>query len=67
MLAPHLAADIVPGDGNAFAGCHDAITATGSGLESRAKEEGTSSPDTEIRDVLRLVDAIAGAGQQVPR
>lgn len=66
LLAAELAADFVPGDGNALAACHDAILATADQLLDRSKHHGTTSPDVDVRDLLRLVNAIAWAGQQAP-
>lgn len=66
LLAAQLAVEFVPGDGNALAECHDAIVATGGALLDRSKREGSSWLDADIRDVLRLANAIAWASQQTP-
>lgn len=66
LLAAQLAVEFVPGDGNALAACHDAILATGAALLDRSKRAGSTPPDTDIGDVLRLANAIAWASQQAP-
>jgi AcrR family transcriptional regulator len=66
LLAAQLAVEFVPGDGNVLAACHDAILATGAALLDRAQQQGSTSPGTDIRDVLRLANAIAWASQQAP-
>jgi AcrR family transcriptional regulator len=66
LLAAQLAVEFVPGDGNALAGCHDAILATGAALLDRSKRKGSTASGTDIRDVLRLVNGIAWASQQAP-
>jgi AcrR family transcriptional regulator len=66
LLAAQLAVEFVPGDGNALAACHDAIVATAGELLDRSKSSGTTPPTVDARDLLRLVNAIAWASQQVP-
>ena len=66
LLAAQLAVDFVPGDGNALAACHDAILTTGEDLLARSKLHGTTPPDVDVRDLLRLVNAVAWASQQAP-
>lgn len=66
LLATQLAVDFVPGDGNALAACHDAILDVAGELLNRSKRCGATSPDVEVRDLLRLVNAIAWASQQAP-
>ncbi|HEY0812560.1 MAG TPA: TetR/AcrR family transcriptional regulator [Pseudonocardia sp.] len=66
LLATELAVDLLPGDRNPFADCHEAILATASELLARAQTAGTFPSDSNVRDVLRLVNAIAWASQQAP-
>jgi AcrR family transcriptional regulator len=66
LLATQLAVEFVPGDGNVLAACHDAILTTGGALMDRSQQEGSTSPSTDIRDILRLTNAIAWASQQAP-
>ena len=66
LLATQLAVDFVPGDGNALAACHDAILAVADELVNRSKRHGSTPPDVQARDLLRLVTAIAWASQQAP-
>lgn len=66
LLAAQLAVDFVPGDGNALAACHDAILTTAEQLLDRSKHHGTTPPGLDVRDLLRLVNAIAWASQQAP-
>jgi AcrR family transcriptional regulator len=66
LLATQLAVDFVPGDGNALAACHDAILSVADELLNRSKRRGSTPPDVDVRDLLRLVNAIAWASQQSP-
>lgn len=66
LLATQLAVEFTPGDGNALAACHEAIRVTGAELLARAKSEDAIPADTDILDLLRLVNAIAWASQQSP-
>ena len=66
MLAAQLAVDFMPGDGNALAACHDTILATADQLLDRAKNYETTPPDLDVRDLLRLVNAIAWASHKLP-
>jgi AcrR family transcriptional regulator len=66
LLATQLAVDFVPGDGNALAACHDAILGVAGELLNRSKRCGSTQPNVEVRDLLRLVNAVAWASQQVP-
>ncbi len=66
LLATQLAVEFVPGDGNALAACHDAILGIADELLDRSKRHGSTPPDVDVRDLLRLVNAIAWASQQAP-
>lgn len=61
LLAIQLAVEFGPGEGHALAESHAVIVSTGAELLSRS-----SRADVQIHDILRLVNAIAWAGQQVP-
>ncbi len=69
LLAVQLATDFGP-DGpesdTAFAAAHDAILATGAALLDRSEQAGTTPAGADVRDVLRLVNAVAWAGHQAP-
>jgi AcrR family transcriptional regulator len=49
-----------------LAGVHERIRATGSALLTRAQREGTASAETDVSDLLTLVNAIAWASEQAP-
>lgn len=66
LLAAQLAVEFVSGDGNALGRHHDTIVTTANDLLDRSKRAGRSAPDVDVRDVLRLVNAIAWASQQAP-
>jgi AcrR family transcriptional regulator len=66
LLAAQLAVEFLPGDGNALGRCHDVILSTGTALLDRSKQQGSTSTDTNIQDMLRLTTAIAWASQQAP-
>jgi AcrR family transcriptional regulator len=66
LLAAQMAAEFAAGAGSTLAGQHEAIIATGDALLDRAKRDGTTPESTDIRDVLRLANAIAWASQQAP-
>ena len=53
-------------DSPLFAEVHAMITATGSALLDRAKAAGAIRPDVALGDVIRLVSALAHAGEQSP-
>jgi AcrR family transcriptional regulator len=61
LLAVQLAVEIGPGEGHALAESHAVIVSTGAELLGRSARAGT-----DIKDLLRLVNAIAWADQQVP-
>ncbi|AQA26081.1 bacterial regulatory, tetR family protein [Rhodococcus sp. MTM3W5.2] len=66
LVATQMAADLGTGHGTALAGCHDAITAVGSELLTRAKEHGGIAEQTDVVDLLKLATAIAWASEQAP-
>lgn len=67
LLATQLAAlPTHPADSGALAAGHESIRATGSALLARAQHAGHASGDIDISDLLRLVNAIAWASEQVP-
>ncbi len=49
-----------------FADTHAKIAASGGALLERAKDAGAVRTDVELKDVIRLVGAIAQAGEQSP-
>jgi AcrR family transcriptional regulator len=49
-----------------LAGVHEAIHATGTALRTRAQREGTAATETDVSDLLTLVNAIAWASEQAP-
>ena len=53
-------------DSPLFAEVHAMIWATGSALLDRAKAAGAIRPDVALGDVIKLVSALAHAGEQSP-
>jgi AcrR family transcriptional regulator len=67
LPAAHLLATADPEDTSDFAALHDALTAVGADLLDRwRQDQGPAAPNPDIRDVLRLANAIAWACQQAP-
>lgn len=66
LLAAQLAALPTDAGRGALAAGHESIRATGSALLARAQHAGQAAGDVDISDLLRLVNAIAWASEQVP-
>jgi len=67
LPAAQLLATADPEDTSDFAALHDALTAVGADLLDRwHQDQGPTAPKPDIRDVLRLANAIAWACQQAP-
>jgi AcrR family transcriptional regulator len=66
MVATQMAGEPAPGTETALTACHEAMRATGAALLTRAQHRGTAPEDTDIVDLLKLVNAIAWASEQTP-
>jgi hypothetical protein len=66
LVATQMAAAPDGSTTTAMAACHDAIRVTGAALMSRAQQNGTTSAQIDIADVLTLVNAVAWASEQAP-
>lgn len=66
LVATQMIAQPTAGTSTALAACHQAILTTGDVLLTRAQRDGTAPAQTDIGDLLKLVNAIAWASEQTP-
>ena len=65
-LAMALVASLGEERSELFASCKEAMVAAGTAVLDAAKEAGAVRPDTDIKDVLRLVHGISAATERAP-
>jgi AcrR family transcriptional regulator len=65
-LAMELVASLGEDGSELFASCKQAMVAAGTALLDAAKEAGAVRPETDLKDVLKLVHAIGAATEQAP-
>ncbi len=66
-LAMALVASLGEDGSELFASCKQAMVAAGAAVLDAAKEAGAVRPDTDLKDVLKLVHAIGAATEQAPQ
>jgi AcrR family transcriptional regulator len=65
-LAMELVASLGEDSSELFASCKQAMVAAGTAVLDAAKDAGAVRPETDLKDVLKLVHAIGAAAEQAP-